>query len=60
MALLYLLNDDIAVDEQGWEWDLVDGAWCPREDWQPPTLRLIVGDSPPPTPEGVCVETPSD
>lgn len=44
MALLYLLDDDMAVDEQGWEWDLIDGAWRPREDWQPPKLRLIVAD----------------
>ena len=46
MALLYLLDDDMAVDEQGWEWDLIDGAWRPREDWQPPKLRLIVTDPP--------------
>lgn len=46
MALLYLLDDDVAVDEQGWEWDLIDGAWRPREDRQPPKLRLIVTDPP--------------
>lgn len=44
MALLYLLDDDIAVDEQGLEWDLIDGAWRPREEWQPPQLRLVVTD----------------
>lgn len=42
MALLFLLDDDVAVDEQGWEWDLIDGAWRPRETWEPPKLRLIV------------------
>jgi hypothetical protein len=46
MALLYLLDDDVAVDEQGWEWDLIDGAWRPREDWHPPKLHLIVTDPP--------------
>lgn len=42
MALLYLLDDDVAVDEQGWEWDLIDGAWRPREERKQPELRLIV------------------
>ncbi len=44
MALLYLLDDDMAVDEQGLEWDLIDGTWRPREDWKPPVLRLVVTD----------------
>ena len=46
MALLYLLDDvaDVAVDEQGWEWDLIDGAWRPREERKPPALRLVVTD----------------
>jgi hypothetical protein len=46
MALLYLLDDDVAVDERGWEWDLIDGTWRPREEWAPPKLRLVVADPP--------------
>ena len=51
MALLYLLDDDVAVDEQGWEWDLIDGAWRPREDREPPMLRLVVTDPLPASPD---------
>lgn len=51
MALLYLLDDDVAVDEQGWEWDLIDGAWRPREERQPPALRLVVTDPQPASPD---------
>ncbi len=42
MALLYLLDDDLAVDEQGWEWDLIEGTWRPREEKKARPLRLIV------------------
>lgn len=59
MALLYLLDDDMAVDEQGWEWDLIDGAWRPREERQPPKLRLIVTDPQLASPDA-RVETPAE
>lgn len=59
MALLYLLDDDMAVDEQGWEWDLIDGAWRPREERQPPKLRLIVTDPQPASPDARA-ETPAE
>jgi hypothetical protein len=60
MALLYLLDDDVAVDEEGWEWDLIDGTWRPRKDRQPPTLRLVVSDPPQQSSEGARPETQYD
>jgi hypothetical protein len=47
MALLYLLDDDLAVDEQGWEWGFADGIWQPKEEQresQRPQLRLVTPD----------------
>jgi hypothetical protein len=43
MALLYLLQHDVAVDEQGLEWTLdADGAWRPTaEHPRLPDLRLV-------------------
>jgi hypothetical protein len=46
MALLYLIDDDLAVDEDGWEWLLdADGAWHPKVEWKRPELRLVVDDA---------------
>jgi hypothetical protein len=43
MALLYLIDDDLAVDQNGWEWLLdADGAWRPKVEWKRPQLQLIV------------------
>lgn len=51
MALLYLLDDDLAVDEEGWEWGLVGGTWHPVEEPNTPHppkarhLRLVAPPS---------------
>jgi hypothetical protein len=46
MALLYLIDDELAVDEDGWEWLLdADGAWHPKVEWKRPELRLVVAEA---------------
>jgi hypothetical protein len=46
MALLYLIDDEFAVDDQGWEWMLDEsGAWRPKVEWKRPQLELIVTES---------------
>jgi hypothetical protein len=43
MALLYLFDEDgIAVDEDGWEWEHVDGTWRPKAEGKVVELRLVV------------------
>jgi hypothetical protein len=61
MALLYLLDDetDVAVDEQGWEWDLIEGTWRPRKEWVPPVLRLV-GTDPQQASSDASAETPGE
>lgn len=48
MALLYLFDDDdVAVDEDGWEWEhFDDGTWRPRAERRSPQLRLVATDRP--------------
>lgn len=43
MALLYVLDDDVAVDDDGCEWHLVEGAWRPSR-LRPSRLRLVVSE----------------
>lgn len=49
MAELTLLNENQAIDAEGWLYDLEDDRWVPHFDWADFEAKVFVGPDPKPS-----------